>query len=141
MLKISRLNVPVLKLLLSIWLNTLTKTQMFSFLLFFFSSRRRHTRCLSDWSSDVCSSDLAAGSLFYSGGMALNDAFDAEIDARERPERPIPSGRVSRGTVLALGFGMLVVAQIGRASCRESVSVWGGAGCGRGGLGERVSSQ
>src|SRR5205814_5737132 len=24
-----------------------------------FSSRRRHTRCLSDWSSDVCSSDLA----------------------------------------------------------------------------------
>src|SRR5262245_62282727 len=28
------------------------------FSLFFFSSRRRHTRCLSDWSSDVCSSDL-----------------------------------------------------------------------------------
>src|SRR5205814_4464687 len=29
-----------------------------SFCLFFFASRRRHTRCLSDWSSDVCSSDL-----------------------------------------------------------------------------------
>src|ERR1035441_10822544 len=29
-----------------------------SLLCFFFSSRRRHTRCLSDWSSDVCSSDL-----------------------------------------------------------------------------------
>src|SRR5215831_20917962 len=28
---------------------------------FFFSSRRRHTRCLSDWSSDVCSSDLRLG--------------------------------------------------------------------------------
>src|SRR5205814_8049930 len=28
---------------------------------FFFSSRRRHTRCLSDWSSDVCSSDLSVG--------------------------------------------------------------------------------
>src|SRR5260221_887110 len=27
---------------------------------FFFSSRRRHTRSLCDWSSDVCSSDLAA---------------------------------------------------------------------------------
>ena len=26
---------------------------------FFFSSRRRHTRLVSDWSSDVCSSDLA----------------------------------------------------------------------------------
>src|SRR5258706_1389359 len=29
-----------------------------SLLLFFFSSRRRHTRLVSDWSSDVCSSDL-----------------------------------------------------------------------------------
>src|SRR5262245_65026609 len=29
-----------------------------SLVFFFFSSRRRHTRCLSDWSSDVCSSDL-----------------------------------------------------------------------------------
>src|SRR2546429_1002086 len=28
--------------------------------LFFFSSRRRHTRCSRDWSSDVCSSDLHA---------------------------------------------------------------------------------
>src|SRR2546422_1069867 len=26
---------------------------------FFFSSRRRHTRCSRDWSSDVCSSDLS----------------------------------------------------------------------------------
>src|SRR5258706_8413302 len=30
----------------------------FSFCFFFFSSRRRHTRLVSDWSSDVCSSDL-----------------------------------------------------------------------------------
>src|SRR6266498_2073456 len=29
---------------------------------FFFSSRRRHTRCGRDWSSDVCSSDLSCGS-------------------------------------------------------------------------------
>src|SRR5207245_8721797 len=29
--------------------------------LFFFSSRRRHTRCYRDWSSDVCSSDLNIG--------------------------------------------------------------------------------
>src|SRR5256885_7989450 len=32
-------------------------------LFFFFSSRRRHTRLQGDWSSDVCSSDLAAGEL------------------------------------------------------------------------------
>src|SRR5207245_8049188 len=30
------------------------------FFSFFFSSRRRHTRCYRDWSSDVCSSDLFA---------------------------------------------------------------------------------
>src|SRR5207245_6764863 len=30
-------------------------------LVFFFSSRRRHTRCYRDWSSDVCSSDLTPG--------------------------------------------------------------------------------
>src|SRR5262249_57034202 len=32
-------------------------------LLFFFSSRRRHTRLVSDWSSDVCSSDLGVGTI------------------------------------------------------------------------------
>src|SRR5216684_6799591 len=32
---------------------------MLIFFFFFFSSRRRHTRCSRDWSSDVCSSDLA----------------------------------------------------------------------------------
>jgi hypothetical protein len=50
------------------------------------------------------------GSLLYSGGMFLNDAFDAEIDARERPERPIPSGRIKKKTVLAAGLGMLSLA-------------------------------
>ncbi|HVR20889.1 MAG TPA: UbiA family prenyltransferase, partial [Polyangiaceae bacterium] len=51
-----------------------------------------------------------AASLLYSGGMFLNDAFDAGVDARERPERPIPSGRIGKATVLALGFGMLALA-------------------------------
>src|SRR2546422_1145919 len=37
-------------------LNATVLSSMFSF--FFFSSRRRHTRCSRDWSSDVCSSDL-----------------------------------------------------------------------------------
>ncbi len=47
-------------------------------------------------------------SLFYIGGMYLNDAFDREIDARERPERPIPAGVVRAMTVFATGYGMLV---------------------------------
>ena len=50
---------------------------------------------------------FVALTLFYVGGMYLNDAFDADIDAAERPERPIPAGRVSRKTVYVAGFGML----------------------------------
>ena len=50
---------------------------------------------------------LVSISLFYIGGMYLNDAFDREVDARERPERPIPSGLVGAGQVFTLGFGML----------------------------------
>jgi len=53
---------------------------------------------------------VLALTLFYVGGMFLNDAFDAEIDALERPERPIPSGQVGRATVFKMGFGMLAVA-------------------------------
>src|SRR5260221_588325 len=36
---------------------------------FFFSSRRRHTRSLCDWSSDVCSSDLTSGAEFKFGSL------------------------------------------------------------------------
>ena len=50
---------------------------------------------------------LLAMTLFYVGGMYLNDAVEAGIDAAERPERPIPSGRVRHSTVFAAGFGML----------------------------------
>src|SRR6202020_3053584 len=38
---------------------------------FFFSSRRRHTRCLSDWSSDVCSSDLTGSSHATRGSLIM----------------------------------------------------------------------
>lgn len=50
---------------------------------------------------------LVALTLFYVGGMYLNDAFDREIDALERPRRPIPSGRVAASTVFTAGFAML----------------------------------
>lgn len=45
--------------------------------------------------------------LFYTGGMWLNDAFDAEIDAHERKNRPIPMGEIAVRTVFAAGYGML----------------------------------
>lgn len=48
-------------------------------------------------------------SLFYVGGMWLNDAFDAEIDAVERSSRPIPAGDIGRRTVFAVGGGLLAL--------------------------------
>ena len=50
---------------------------------------------------------LLAFSLFYTGGMFLNDAFDAGYDAVQRPERPIPSGEVSGREVFGYGYGMM----------------------------------
>src|SRR5438034_5394104 len=38
---------------------------------FFFSSRRRHTRSLCDWSSDVCSSDLVAAGIAFGAAAVL----------------------------------------------------------------------
>ncbi len=55
-------------------------------------------------------SALAASSVcLYSAGMALNDWADADLDALERPERPIPSGRISRDRALAVGAGLTVL--------------------------------
>jgi 4-hydroxybenzoate polyprenyltransferase len=51
----------------------------------------------------------AAVSALYVGGMYLNDAFDREYDARERPERPIPRGEASASSVFAVGFALLVL--------------------------------
>ncbi len=45
--------------------------------------------------------------LLYVAGMFLNDAFDAEFDAKHRPERPIPAGEVTRATVLRWGLILL----------------------------------
>jgi len=50
---------------------------------------------------------MAASALLYMGGMALNDSFDADEDARDRPQRPIPSGRLSLMYSGSLGILML----------------------------------
>src|SRR6266576_6932175 len=68
-------------------------------MLFFFSSRRRHTRSLRDWSSDVCSSDLGGGGgsrrgpekmiAYLSHELKLSDAQRDSVRAifaRHRPE-------------------------------------------------------
>ncbi len=45
----------------------------------------------------------------YGGGVVLNDVFDAHLDRKERPERAIPSGRVTRREGVILGGSLLVM--------------------------------
>src|SRR5438067_8301569 len=60
--------------------------------LFFFSSRRRHTRSKRDWSSDVCSSDLSSGNSRVSSSRAIDEDDFAQIlgPAREELTRLFP---------------------------------------------------
>src|SRR2546430_11458817 len=87
--------------------------------IFFFSSRRRHTRFDCDWSSDVCSSDLRNMPLVpphvppfqvFGVGLALGlwlysgyEQVSSVAEEVQNPQRNCP------------------IAQIGRASCRERV--------------------
>src|SRR5207245_5121030 len=83
-----------------------------SMIFFFFSSRRRHTRCYRDWSSDVCSSDLRAGS--DSGPTQVTYATRAPTGGWS--EQPIPG---AFGGALGIASGAHATTEIGRASCRE----------------------
>ena len=58
---------------------------------------------------------LLATTGLYGGGIVLNDVFDAELDAQERPERPIPSGRASRQGATLLGSALLVTGVVAAA--------------------------
>jgi 4-hydroxybenzoate polyprenyltransferase len=73
----------------------------------------------------------AASVAFYWAGMALNDYADRDLDAVERPERPIPSGRVRPGQALGLAAGLtvaglgLVAAAGGRRAMPTAVALAG----------------
>src|SRR5256885_4626295 len=87
---------------------------------FFFSSRRRHTRLQGDWSSDVCSSDLIV-SLPAMGVLFAAIIFLGAATPRRVSEVLIlylwtTAARVVRSTVIAAREH-----EIGRASCRERV--------------------
>src|SRR5207245_7329977 len=60
--------------------------------LFFFSSRRRHTSCYRDWSSDVCSSDLSFGE---DGEPAVNE-LSAALSDSDPEARGAAAGALSR---------------------------------------------
>ena len=51
----------------------------------------------------------------YGGGVVFNDVFDAKLDAVERPERPIPSGRASLQGATILGIVLLLTGIVAAA--------------------------
>lgn len=65
---------------------------------------------------------LLATTGLYAGGVVFNDVFDAELDAKERPERPIPSGKVTRSQAAIFGT-LLLMAGIAAASQVNLVSL------------------
>jgi 4-hydroxybenzoate polyprenyltransferase len=74
---------------------------------------------------------LASTACLYGGGVVLNDVFDRDLDRIERPERPIPSGRVAvsgaatfGGILLALGIGFAAMATPAAAAVAAAI-----AGC------------
>src|SRR2546426_11285600 len=71
-------------------------------LIFFFSSRRRHTRLQGDWSSDVCSSDLSY-TRFTSQAIALSDVRALNRTLAAGTGFHILLGVVMGGLALALG--------------------------------------
>src|SRR5207245_5732283 len=89
---------------------------------FFFSSRRRHTRCYRDWSSDVCSSDLALLAHFTAIARATAGTEPAEaLRAARRHEvvsRAVDELERNGSPALVLE-AMVARMKIGRASCRE----------------------
>ena len=59
----------------------------------------------------------------YGGGVVLNDVFDADLDKIERPERPIPSGLISRG-MAALLAALLLLTGIAAAAISHPGSLF-----------------
>src|SRR3989454_383392 len=74
----------------------------FTSVFFFFSSRRRHTRLQGDWSSDVCSSDLA-GLVHVPGRDAVRQGREHDVGTLERGvvglEEPVALHPLARGRV------------------------------------------
>src|SRR6476646_4010771 len=67
---------------------------------------------------------LGATMCLYAGGVVLNDFFDRRLDAVERPERPIPSGRVAASTAAALGTALLLAGVLAASQAtRDAVFV------------------
>src|SRR5256886_13659517 len=87
---------------------------------FFFSSRRRHTRFDCDWSSDVCSSDLWRRVLAFAGpGYLVAHRLERCDTPRRGSGRSADAATPLRAQRAAAPYPS--TGKIGRASCRERV--------------------
>src|SRR2546427_6715144 len=79
---------------------------------FFFSSRRRHTRFDCDWSSDVCSSDLAATREYQASGIARTVVQGNFLMFPYGHAQPTLTCTVLRACVIELEPGEIVLSKI-----------------------------
>jgi 4-hydroxybenzoate polyprenyltransferase len=68
----------------------------------------------------ACWLAVVAGICLYAGGVVLNDVCDVELDRRERPERPLPSGAIAAGTAANLATCLFAVGVAG--ACGAAVA-------------------
>src|SRR5438132_10467424 len=94
---------------------------------FFFSSRRRHTRSLCDWSSDVCSSDLGKKNRHIRGQPAPTD-IDVVPHLMRKDESSKANAKASSVQRPINTHKSKEAEEIGRASCRERVKITVDAG-------------
>ncbi len=55
---------------------------------------------------------IVATACLYAGGIVFNDVFDLELDRKERPERPLPSGQISREKAIWFGITLFIIASV-----------------------------
>src|SRR5256885_297401 len=89
---------------------------------FFFSSRRRHTRLQGDWSSDVCSSDLPVPDrMLVHNEQIVHEYLLWAMCGEPRPKGTFKIYAVEGGTAAMCYTFKSLKSKIGRASCRERV--------------------
>src|SRR5437762_10077318 len=93
---------------------------------FFFSSRRRHTRYIGDWSSDVCSSDLWYLRMPRVARVSGSDVRSPSV-SRDSLVGYQEVGGAARPAGTRMASSPANAPEIGRASCRERVYISVGA--------------
>src|SRR5256885_3215225 len=96
------------------------RTQL-SNVLFFFSSRRRHTRLQGDWSSDVCSSDLVFRGVRLLSCTEIAPHMPQFVGVEELILSAYQCAEPEQSEARHIGVDKRRRAEIGRASCRERV--------------------